>query len=81
MLKFGIPDEPLHIVLVFIPDRRWGGKLNKAANALPEAARRAEDQLRRAFYAEMGALLSSMGAVPALRAPKKLREDAGACLR
>lgn len=56
-------------------------QLDKAAKALPEASRRAEDQLRQAFFAEVGAVLSSLGAAPALRAPKKLNGDAGVCLR
>ncbi|CAM9736211.1 unnamed protein product, partial [Scytosiphon promiscuus] len=56
-------------------------QLDKAAKALPEASRRAEDQLRRAFFSEVGAVLTSLGAAPALRAPKKLHGDTGVCLR
>lgn len=56
-------------------------QLDKAAKALPEASRRAEDRLRGAFFAEVGTVLASLGAAPALRAPKKLLGDAGVCLR
>lgn len=56
-------------------------QLDKAAKALPIASRRAEDELRRAFFAEVGAVLAALGAAPALRAPKKLQGDAGVCLR
>ncbi|CAN0177276.1 unnamed protein product, partial [Ectocarpus sp. 13 AM-2016] len=42
---------------------------------------RAEDELRRAFFAEVGAVLAALGAAPALRAPKKLQGDAVVCLR
>ena len=37
--------------------------------------------MRQAFFAEVGAVLSALGAAPALRAPKKLNGDAGVCLR
>lgn len=56
-------------------------QLDKTAKALPVASRRAEDELRRAFFAEVGAVLAALGAAPALRAPKKLQGDAGVCLR
>lgn len=56
-------------------------KLDRAAKALPEASRRAEDHLRQAFFAEVGTVLASLGAAPALRAPKQLNGDAGVCLR
>eukprot|EP00903_Cladosiphon_okamuranus_P012662 g11843.t1 len=62
-------------------ERNRTRQLDKAAKALPEASRRAEDQLRQAFFSEVGAVLSSLGAALALRAPKKLSGDAGVCLR
>ncbi|CAB1096607.1 unnamed protein product [Ectocarpus sp. CCAP 1310/34] len=56
-------------------------QLDKAAKALPVTSRRTEDELRRAFFAEVGAVLAALGAAPALRAPKKLQGDAGVCFR
>ncbi|CAM9679076.1 unnamed protein product, partial [Hapterophycus canaliculatus] len=62
-------------------ERNRTRQLDRAAKPLPEASRRAEDQLRRAFFSEVGTVLTSLGAAPALRAPKKLHGDAGVCFR
>lgn len=63
------------------PTQPQPSKLDRAAKALPEASRRAEDHLRQAFFAEVGTVLACLGAAPALRAPKQLQGDAGVCLR
>ncbi|CAN0151068.1 unnamed protein product [Ectocarpus fasciculatus] len=62
-------------------ERNRTRQLDRAAKAPPVASRRAEDELRRAFFAEVGGVLAALGAAPALRAPKKLQGDAGVCLR
>eukprot|EP00904_Undaria_pinnatifida_P007265 jgi/Undpi1/3669/HiC_scaffold_16.g07039.m1 len=62
-------------------ERNRTRQLNKAAKALPEASRRAENRLRQAFFEEVGRALTSMDAAPALRMPKKMRGDPDVCLR
>lgn len=58
------------------------GKQSENTTGSPsDAYRKAESQLRTAFFAEVGRALESMGAPPALSAPKKLRAEAGVCLR
>lgn len=73
--------EPHRSIPVRMNYRAPPPKLDRATKALPEASRRAEDHLRQAFFAEVGAVLTSLGAAPALRAPKQLHGDAGVCLR
>ncbi|CAM9203207.1 unnamed protein product, partial [Choristocarpus tenellus] len=62
-------------------ERSRSRKEERAAGAMPEVGRKAEDQFREAFFRVVAGALGHMGAAPALSGPKRLNADTGVCLR